>query len=710
MVSSATLMSELEQARAVHGLGLEAMAQDRYEEALRFFGEALQLCPTSPGVLLNRGICLRRLGRGLEALASYDRALELMPEHGGALCNRGLVLMDLRRPDEALRSFEQALLLNPEDSVALNNRAYALLELRRAREALASCEQALARHPDYVDAHYNRGSALLDMRRAQDALGSFDRVIALQPGYAKAHHNRGNALWLLGRAHEALASFDVALRLQPGYESALYNRGDVLQALRRPQEAVQTYSALLQRSPEYPYAHGQLVYSRLTCCDWAEYERSVARLTTVVSSRKPGATPFAFLTAATSPAAALECARTYVADMYPTSLPALWSGQRYQHERIRIAYVSADFRDHPVSHLMVGVLEKHDRERFETLAVALRPDDQSTVRRRIETAVDQFIDVTDVDDLAVAELIRKLEVDIAVDLTGFTAGARTTLFARRPAPVQVNYLGYPGTMGAFMDYLIADPVVIPPSEHAYFSERIVDLPSCYLPPGSAPGGQRALTRDASGLPEDAFVFCSFNNPYKLTPPVFDVWMRLLATVDDAVLWLADPSAAAAQNLRREAASRGVSPERLIFAPRIADRDEHLSRYALADLFLDTAPFNAHSTAADALAAGLPLLTCQGDAFPGRVAASLLAAIGLQHLITTCLSDYEALALQLATTRTLLTDVRSRLASVHGAGSPLDAGQFCRNLEMAYTRMWERSQRGLPPESFAVGSLHEYPTG
>jgi len=699
--SSATLASNLDVARALHEQGVEAMAQGRHEEALRCYEHALQLCPTAAGVLLNRGSCLRRLGRHPEALASYDRALELMPGHLAALCNRGLVLMDLGRPAEALASFEQALRLDPADPVAPNNRAYALLELRRAREALASCEQALAASPNYVDAHYNRGSALLDLQRAQDALSCFDRVIELQPGYAKAHHNRGNALWLLGRASEALASFEVALRLDPGYESALYNLGDVLQALRRPEEAARAYSTLLQGSPYYPYALGQLVYSRLTCCDWTDYESSIRELIAATAHGRRAATPFAFLTAAADcPAAALQCARTYVADRHGESLPCLWSGERYQHRRLKVAYVSADFRDHPVSHLIAGVLENHDRERFESYAISLRPEDRSEVGKRVRAAVDRFIGVTERDDLEVATLMRTEEIDIAVELTGFTAGARAGIFARRPAPVQVNYLGYPGTMGgAFMDYLIADSVVIPPSDQIHFSERIVHLPGCYLPTGEVSRRECGPTRSECGLPEDGFVFCSFNSHYKITPTIFDLWMRLLASLPSAVLWLGEPSAVAVRNLRSEAATRGVRPERLIFAPRVPERGLHLARQSLADLFLDTAPFNAHSTAADALASGLPVLTCQGKAFAGRVASSLLAAHGLQDLIATSLTHYEALALRLASTPTLLRDVRMRLA--RGPDPLPNAAQFCHNLETAYTLMWERAQRGLPPESFAV---------
>jgi predicted O-linked N-acetylglucosamine transferase (SPINDLY family) len=705
-LTGATLTVNLERARALHGLGVEAMAQNRCGEALRLYDEALQLSPTSLGVLINRSNCLRRLGRQMEALAGYNRALELMPEHGGALCNRGLTLMDLGRPAEALMSFEQALRVNPEDPIALNNRAYALLELRRPRDALASCEQALARNADYVDAHYNRGNALLDLQRVGDALSSFDCVIALQPGHAKAHHNRGNACWLLGRPQKALASFDAALRLEPDYQSALYNRGDVLQALRRPEEAVQAYSALLQRSPDYPYALGQLAYSRLVCCDWTDYESSIHELTAAADLGKPSATPLAFLAAAAEyPAAALKCARTYINDTQRTALRPLWSGERYRHERIRLAYVSADFRDHPVAHVLAGVLEKHDRERFETYAIALRPEDGSPAGRQIRAAVGQFMDVTFKDDLEIATLMRSLEIDIAVDLTGFTAGARTTIFAHRPAPVQVNYLGYPGTMGApFIDYLIADSVVIPRSEQAHFSERVVYLPGCYLPAGGAvAAAPRIPTRSECGLPDDAFVFCSFNTHYKLNPTIFDIWMRLLASVENAVLWLAEPSDVAARNLRAEAARRGVSRERLIFAPRLPERNAHLSRHLLADLFLDALPFNAHSTAADALAAGLPVLTCQGKAFVGRVASSLLTAYGLPELIASSLPQYEALALQLATTPALLAEMRSRLAGATAANPLLDAARFCRNLETAYTRMWELVQHGLAPEPFAVRS-------
>jgi predicted O-linked N-acetylglucosamine transferase (SPINDLY family) len=375
-------------------------------------------------------------------------------------------------------------------------------------------------------------------------------------------------------------------------------------------------------------------------------------------------------------------------------------------ERIRVAYLSADFHAHATAYLMAGVLEQHDRSRFEVYAVSFRKSDGSEMRARVENACEHFIDVCDMSDREVAVLLRAHRIDIAIDLKGFTRDARTGILAFRPAPIQVNYLGYPCTMGAgYIDYLIADEIVVPKDEHPNYSEKIVYLPDTY----QCNDSKRTIagvvpSRSDAGLPETGFVFCSFNNNYKIAPQIFDIWMRLLKETEGSVLWLLESNPAAARNLRREAEARGVARERLIFAPWCANQADHLARISLGDLFLDTLPCCAHTTASDALWAGVPVLTCTGNTFAGRVAASLLNAVGLPEMVTHSLAEYEARALRLARDPAAMTELKAKLARNRTTYPLFDTVRFTRHMEAAYTRMWERYASGHPPAGFAVEAM------
>jgi predicted O-linked N-acetylglucosamine transferase (SPINDLY family) len=412
-----------------------------------------------------------------------------------------------------------------------------------------------------------------------------------------------------------------------------------------------------------------------------------------------------FLNMADSAAARLQCAVTFNRDKYPAASEPLWRGERYAHDRIRVAYLSADFRQHPMAYSMAGVFDAHDRSRFKTIAISFGPDSQDPVRRRLETAFDCFRDVRTMVDRDIARLLRELEVDIAVDLMGYTNNSRPGVLAFRPAPVQVNYIGFAGTLGAeYIDYLIADRFVVPEVAQASYAEQVVYLPDTYWPTDDrVEVGEPGLGRAESGLPEDGFVFCCFNQNYKIAPPVFEVWMNLLRQVDGSVLWLVRDNADAERNLRQQAEDRGIVPQRLVFAPRVSI-EEYLARFRLADLFLDTLPFNAHTTAADALWAGLPLVTCPGSSFAARVAGSLLTAVGLPELITTSLPEYEALALSLAREPERLTGIRAKLVRNRGTFPLFDTNRFTRHIESAYRTMWERYQQGEPPAGFAVAPL------
>ncbi|MEQ1854481.1 MAG: acetylglucosamine transferase, partial [Chthoniobacteraceae bacterium] len=385
---------------------------------------------------------------------------------------------------------------------------------------------------------------------------------------------------------------------------------------------------------------------------------------------------------------------------------------QYGHREIRLAYLSSDFREHAVGSAIAELIERHDKTKFHTIGISYRAAPESDLQARLRRNFGTFIDVQGMSDFEVATLLREREVDVAVDLNGHTNGGRPGIFALRPAPVQVNYLGFSGTTGAdYMDYVLADRIVIPEEHESYYSEKIVRLPDAYLPLDSTRTfAARAPTRAEMGLPEAGFVFCAFNTSFKISPDVFSIWMRLLGKVQGSVLWLNASNAPAPRNLRGEAKRRGIAPERLVFASKMR-LDEHLARHQQADLFLDTLPYNAHTTASDALWAGLPVLTCMGSTFAGRVAASLLHTVGLPELVTHSPEEYEQRALELATMPTLLAGVRTKLARNRTSHALFDTDRFRRHVESAYVTMWEKQQRGDPPAGFAVepverSSLHQ----
>jgi predicted O-linked N-acetylglucosamine transferase (SPINDLY family) len=684
------------------GIVLQSLAQP--DEAIAAYDRALAINPRYAKALCHRGDALRGLGRNAEAIASYDKAIAAAPDYVEAHVNRGVVLRELHRPAEALASFERALALRPTNLEVVYNRGNSLQSLGRFDEALRDYDAVLAGNPHAAEAHNNRGCVLEKLGRFEQALASFEAALALRPDNAETLHNRGNALLALSRHTDALASYDRALALAPQRVDTLHNRGQTLVLLRRYGEAITAFEAVLAVDAANPSASAGLANCRLLTCDWqgvadiAEHARAAAR-----GGDWSRLDPFAALCLFDEPADHLEYARAYLRRQLPVALQAFPARPSRRRERIRIAYLSSDFRNHPVARAIVRLFELHDRSRFETVGVSFGPDDASAMRTRIAAAFDRFLDVRGKTDWEIAKLLHDLEIDIAIDLNGNTQGARPAILAHRPTPIQVVYLGYPGTSGAdFIDYILADETVLPPSSEPFYAERIVRLPSCYHPCDETTAvSDRAFTRSELGLPETAPVFCCFNRPDKITAPIFDIWMRLLAGIGGSVLWLSQMNDTAQENLRREAAARGADPSRLMFAPQIAGLGDHLARHRQADLFLDTLPYNAHSTAIDALRAGLPVVTCFGNALAGRVGGSLLKAVGLPELMATDLDGYEVLARKLVADRPQLESIRHRLLENRQKSPLFDLARTCRHIEAAYTTMWEMHQRGDSPRSFRV---------
>jgi len=619
--------------------------------------------------LLQQALALHRRGAFAEAAACYAEVLRADPGNADAHCYLGMIACQHGRFAEGAE---------------------------RAR-------QSLAHDPQNARAHMLLGRALATLGQPEEALASFDRAIALAPDLGRAHGHRADLLAELGRNAEAIASYDHALALAPDVVEDWFNRGGALTAVGRYEDAIASFNRAAALNPELAGSdvlRAPLFLSKLRVCDWTNYDGDAAQLLAMVRAEQPLSVPFAALLAPCTPADQLQCSRRYVQD-HPAP-PPLWRGEIFSHDRLRVAYLSADFREHATSHLAAGLFEQHDRSRFDVTALSFGEDDGSAIRRRVVAAFERFVDVHQSSDQEIAELMRRHEIDIAVDLMGFTKDHRLGVLARRPAPIQVSYLGYPGTMGTgFHDYIIADGTVIPEEHEAYYAERIVRLPGSYqVNDDKRPIAAVTPSRRDCGLPDDGFVFCCFNNTQKLTPGVFDIWMRVLQAVDNSVLWLLEGSTTSSANLRAAAEQRGVSVQRLVFAGKTA-LPEHLARQRLADLVLDTLPYNAHTTASDALWAGLPVLTQIGATFAGRVAASLLHTVGLPELITTTPDGYERRAIELAKNPQALAAIRNKLAANRATTPLFDTALFARRIEAAYAAMHQRYQAGLAPANIAI---------
>ena len=677
----------------------------RFDEALESYQRALSLRPDFPEALSSRALALRGLGRLEEALQSCERALQAEPRSDSAHVTHGVILQDLRRHDAALASYERALALRPDCAHAYKNRGDILRERGELGAALESYERALQHAPGFAEACHGTSNVLRDLRRLNEALERCERALRLKPDLPEAHNTRGVILQDLSRFDEALNCFQVALSLNPRYADAYRNRGGVLQELGRHAEAAESYERALQIAPEYPWLFGTWLFTRMQLCDWRQAGARFAELAARITAKQKAVQPFASLALLDSLPLQRAAVERWVNENCPPRIELAAAPPRPQDRVIRLGYFSADYHDHATSYLAAGLFETHDRTRFRVVGFSFGPQVRDGMRPRVAAAFDEFLDVRALADREVALLARDRQIDIAIDLKGFTQNSRAGIFAQRAAPVQVSYLAYPGTMGApYMDYLVADHVLIPRESRQHYSESVVYLPNSYqVNDRKRRIAEREFSRAELGLPAQGIVFCCFNNSFKITPEVFDCWMRILKATPGSVLWLLQDNETAARNLRREALARSVEATRLVFAPRVA-LAEHLARQRAADLCLDTVPYNSHTTASDALWAGVPILTRIGESFAARVTASLLGAMGMDELITTSVEEYEATAISLATKRERLATLRARVHAQRLVSPLFDTRLFASHLEAAYEEIHRRHEAGLPPGDIDVRAL------
>jgi predicted O-linked N-acetylglucosamine transferase (SPINDLY family) len=683
--------------------GLKLHRQGRLDEAEAHYAAALNAQPDFHPALHFMGLLRQQRGDAGGALTTLDQALAAAPAgypHLAALAAaRGEVLFDLQRMDEALAGFDQAVGRDPGFAAAWNNRGLVLKELGRLDDALDSFARAAALAPGSTEPHSNHGDILRQLHRYTDSLASFARGLALNPHDTASLINRAASLVSLGRIDEALSDLDKALARNPDLPEALFARSHLAWSKKSNlKAALADLTRLVAARPDFPYGLGALMRLEMTAAQWDDFAVRKAQLDEGVRADKPVTAPFIYLSVCDRPADILRCARPYARANFPARPPTHKTSPR-RPGPIRIGYVCGEFRAHPTLYLMAGLFEAHDRNEFEIFAFDNGGSDASPLRARLEKTPTRIINITRLSDHEAAARIAKEEIDILVDLNGYSGEQRLGVFAMHSAPVQVSWLGYPGTLGAsFIDYILADRIVIPEDAAPYYSEKIAWLPHSY----QINDGKRAVaetpTRAEAGLPDEGFVFCNFNHANKFTPGTFDRWMRLLQQVPGSLLWLLKPNVLAEDNLKREAEARGVAQDRLVFAPHLPF-DRHLARLKLAGLFLDGLPYGAHTTASDALWAGLPLITWMGNSFAGRVGASLLSALNMPELITTTGEGFEDLALSLARDPARLAIIRERLAAARVTAPLFDTGKTTRAIERAWRIMFEN--HGKPPESFSV---------
>jgi predicted O-linked N-acetylglucosamine transferase (SPINDLY family) len=724
--------SVLERALALAPDFVEAVAMQarlllvlfRIKAAVEAYDRLLTLQPDYPGARYGRGYSLMLARRLDEALAAFEACPPDMVE---AMCGRGMVLTALGRHDESLQTLDAALARNASFVPALDARAALHRQCGRLDESMADIARALALSPDYPAAHKTRAMILLTQARTDEALNELGRAIALDPRFVEAlniraellhglgrmpesladsdqaiaiapeqadgHRNRASALLAMARPEEALQAIERALAIEPDSPHALANRAGIYRLMGHNSEAVQDYGRVIALLPEYGDAAGQRFYAKALLCDWSARAEDAGDLARRVREGQV-VNPWIVLMACDDPELQLRSARQFA----PPAAPAIIHGAR-SHQRLRIGYMTPDFRDHALALQTADLFENHDRSNVETFGISLVTAEEGVVRARLRAGLEHFDDVQGLSDSGLAAFLQEREIDILVDLAGHTANARTRALANHPVPVIASYCGYAGTMGApYIDYLIADGFVIPAEAEAFYSEKIVRLPGCFFPTDGKRPTPGPVTRAEMGLPEDGMVFCAFNNGYKITPEIFDVWMRVMARSEGSVLWLSGRESAMRPNLVLEAQARGISADRLIFADLVT-YERHFARQVLADLFLDTLPYNAHTTANDALFAGVPVVTCAGRSFAARVAGSMLSTIGLDELITHDLTGYEALLHALVQSPARLADVRRKLA--RNRAVLFDTARLARGMEQAFAEMWAIHQNGDTPRHISV---------
>ena len=688
-------------AQAHNNLGNVFKDLEQSKDAIKSFEKAIEINPAFAHAHNNLGNVYKDLDQLDDAIKSYENAIELNPNFAEAHNNLGSVLKDLEQLDNAIKSYEKAIRLNPNFAEAYNNLGNVFKDLRLLDDAVKNYEKAINIRPKYAQAYNNLGFALMGLARLDEAVACFESAISIKPDYVEAHNYLGNVLDILGKVQAGAKCIEKAIAIDPDFAEAHYSLGNMFRNLKQREKAHLCYERAIAIKPDMAFLFGSLLNNKMNLGIWDDFSNQLEELRSRINNNENVIGPFSLLGLIDDPALQRKASEIFTNYHYPQNHTLSKIDLYPKHKKIRISYFSGDFKIHPVAYLTAELYEVHDRNHFEIHAFSLGPDTKDKLNLRIKAGVDHFHNVQVMSNKEIALLARSLEIDIAVDLGGFSGNSRTKIFAMSAAPIQLSYIGFLGTMSAdYYDYLIADPVMIPKENQKYFVEKIVYLPSFQVNDSTDLPPEITLTRKDVGLPEEGFVFCCFNNTYKFTPTTFDSWARILKSVDGSLLLIYIDNKSAEINLTKEIVQRDVEAERLIFCERLK-RQDYLARYRTANLFLDTHPYNAGTTASDALKMGLPILTLKGNSFNSREAASILTSINLPELITNTPEEYEALAIELATSPDKLKAIKDKLADNLSTAPLFDTKLFTKHLESAYTEMYERHHKGLEPDHIYV---------
>ena len=674
-------------AEVLCNLGNAYLKKQLFEKASESYTLAIKIKPDYAQAYFNFGVLAQKMRDHKEAVKHFLRSIEIQPNYAEAHGNLGISYKKIGDLDSSIASYRQALLINPKFFQAYSNLGTALNEARQTKEALASYNKAIELNPSYAEAIANKGHLLHELKQYKEAIECFEAAINLAPNLYKAHLNYGNLLKEVRQYEKAVSIYEKAIEISHHKAETFTNKGHLYLETKRPERAVADYKTALQIDPNLDYLLGTKLHAEMQICDWTSFDRDINCLKSEIEMGCKVTPCLSFLAMVDDLSLQQKVAQIWITDKHPENSKLGPIRKWAPHSKVRVGYFSADFHNHATTYLMAELFEMHNYSEFEIYAFSYGPDSSDAMRTRIKSAVTKFIDVRLMSDEDIATLARSLEIDIALDLKGFTLDYRMGIFAYRAAPIQVSYIGYPGTLGApYIDYVLADSVVAPESVERFFTEKIIRMPGCYqVNDRQRQVSNRKFTKLELGLPESGFVFACFNNNYKITPEYFATWMRIIKKVEGSVLWLFEDNPHAASNLRLQAAKAGVDSSRLVFAKRM-QASEHLARQTLADLFLDTGPYNAHTTASDALWVGLPVLTCIGQCFAARVAASLLSAHGVPELITQNLADYEHKAIDLASSPLKLSAIREKVVSNQANSQLFDSRQFTHHLEQHFKNL------------------------
>jgi protein O-GlcNAc transferase len=687
---------------ALFFLGVILIKFKNYKKARELLEQVVLIKPNFADAYNNIGICLEKLNDLDGAIKNYNLAINNRPNFAEAHNNIAVVFQKLRNFDQAILQYKKAISYKNLYLDAYINLANLFKETKQFEEAIKNYDLAINLNPNLAEVYNNKGNALKEIRKFEEAIKNYDLAINLNPNLAEVYNNKGNALKEIRKFEEAIKNYDLAINLNPNFAEAYFNTATTLQDIKNFEKAVLYFEKALLLDKEIPFCKGYLLHAKMLCCNWSGLNELYKEIYNDVEKNRYSATPFGYQAICDDESNLQKCAQLYSNKRFPEIKNNLFSKKVSKNKKIKIGYLCGEFREQATSILMTEVWEKHNKEDFEIIAFDSGWDDKSLRRNRIINAFDKFIDISKVSDLDAAKIIYKEQIDILINLNGFFGTGRPVVFSYRPAGIQINYLGFPGTIGSkYIDYILCDQTVVPLESKKFYNEKIIYLPGSYQANDTKRNiSDKKFLREELSLPNESFVFCCFNNNYKITPNMFDVWARLLKKIDNSVLWLIEGNSEATENLKKEVKIRNIDASRLIFAKRMKLED-HLARHKNADLFLDTLPYNAHTTASDSLWAGLPVLTCLGKAFPGRVAASLLRSLDLPELITYSENEYISKAEELALNPEKLTLIKNKL-DINKFSQPLfNTELFCRSLESAFKIIFEKHSLGLETEDISL---------